>query len=344
MKKYLILLAMAAFSLVSKAQTDKEPYLTKSLGSESLSSAKVKTTGGSITVMGGNASEAKLEMYVTTNNGMNTLSKDEIKKRLDENYTIDISVNNNQLVATAKPKNSFSMNWKRSLNISFKLWVPVNVTTDLGTSGGSIQLSNLNGSHTFETSGGSISVDNVKGKMKGRGSGGSIHIAHSSNDIDLATSGGSIHAKNCMGKIKLKTSGGSLQLENLDGNIEAETSGGSIDADNIKGELITSTSGGSIELDNLACTLEAETSGGSIDAEINELGKYVKLRNSGGGITLQLPANKGLDLDLNADKIHVDLKNFSGSKDENSVEGKLNGGGILIDVEASSGKINLTFK
>jgi hypothetical protein len=37
--------------------------------------------------------------------------------------------------------------------------------------------------------------------------------------------------------------------------------------------------------------------------KIKELGKYVKISNSGGGIDLQLPKNKGVDLDLSGAEI-----------------------------------------
>jgi len=343
MKTYFFLLATICCGLALKAQTDKQPYLTKSLSGQNISGAKLTASGGSINVTGVNGPEARLEVFVTPNNNEN-LSKEEIQKRLDEYYTMDISVSNNQLIATVKQKHAIENNWKKAVNVSFKAYLPESVTTDLETSGGSIALSNLNGTHNFRTSGGSISVDHVKGKMKGRGSGGSIHIVNSSNDIDLVTSGGSIHAKDCIGDIRLRTSGGSLELDGLDGKIDAETSGGSIHADDIKGELITSTSGGSIKLSDLSCSVEAETSGGGIDAEIIATTKSVKLRNSGGNIDLQLPANKGYDLDLSADKINVDLKNFSGSADDNSIEGKINGGGTLVDVRASSGRISVSFK
>jgi hypothetical protein len=313
------------------------------LSGESITGAKIDASGGSIDVTGVNGSEARLEVFVKPNNKEN-LSKEEIQKRLDEYYTLNISVSNHQLIASVKPKHSMNDDWKKSVNVSFKAYLPVNVTTTLETSGGSISLSNLDGTNSFTTSGGSIAVDNVKGKMKGRGSGGSIHIANSSNDIDLVTSGGSIQAKECTGNIRLQTSGGSLHLDGLDGTIEAETSGGSIDADNIKGDLVTNTSGGSIRLRGLACSVDAETSGGGIDAEIKETTKAVKLRNSGGNINLQLPANKGFDLDLDADKINVQLTNFSGSADEDSIKGKLNGGGTLVDVRANSGKISVSFR
>ncbi len=343
MRTYLLFAAIFCCCITLKAQTEKQPYLTKSLSGESITSAKIYASGGSIEVTGVIGTEARLEVFVTPNNN-GSLSKEEIQKRLDEFYTLSISVANNQLIASVKPKHSVNMDWKKSVNISFKAYLPVNVTTDLETSGGSIALSNLSGTHNFRTSGGSIAVYNVKGKMTGRGSGGSIHIENSSDNIDLVTSGGSIQAKECRGNIRLKTSGGSLELDGLDGTIEAETSGGSIDAYDIKGDLVTSTSGGSIRLKDLTCSIDAETSGGGIDAEIKETTKTVKLRNSGGNVSLQLPANKGFDLSLNADKIDVQLKNFSGSADENSIEGKLNGGGTLVDVRANSGKISVSFK
>ncbi len=342
MKKYLLFLAIICCGAAVKAQSDKQPYLVKSLSGESVNSAKINGSGGSITVKGVNASEARLEVFVTANNNEN-LSKDELKQRLDEYYTLDISVSNNQLIASVKQKHMLNMNWKKSVNVSFKAYLPVNITTELETSGGSIALSNLNGEQNFKTSGGSISVDNVKGKMKGRGSGGSIHVSNSSNDIDLVTSGGSIDAKNCTGNLRLKTSGGSLTLNDLDGTIDAETSGGSINADGIKGELVTSTSGGSIKLSNLYCSIDAETSGGGIDASIKDATKYVKLKNSGGNISLELPSNKGFNLDLAANKINMEMKNFSGSVEEKSIEGKLNGGGTMVNVRSTGGKINVSF-
>lgn len=342
MKTYLLFFVMICCSIAIKAQTDKQPYLVKSLSGESVNSAKINGSGGSITVTGVNASEARLEVYVTANNNEN-LSKDELKQRLDEYYTLDISVNNNRLIASVKQKHMLNTNWKKSVNVSFKAYLPVNVTTDLETSGGSITLSNLNGDQTFKTSGGSISVDNVKGKMKGRGSGGGIRINNSSNDIDLVTSGGSISAKQCKGNIRLETSGGSVELIDLDGTIDAETSGGSINGDDIKGELVTGTSGGSIKLDNLYCSVEAKTSGGGIEVALKDATKHVKLKNSGGNINLELPSNKGFDLDLAANKINMEMKNFSGSVEEKSIEGKLNGGGTTVEARSTGGKINVSF-
>ena len=345
MKKYLFFLLLIAQTAILNAQSksDKEPFLTKSLTSESIKNVDVVTSGGSISVTGV-SSGARIEVYVSPNNNKNNLSKEEIQKRLDELYNLNIAVANNKLTASAKNKEKIT-DWKKALNISFKVFVSQSVSTDLTTSGGSISLDNLSGNQDFSTSGGSLHVDAVTGKINGRTSGGSIHVENSKNEIDLTTSGGSIHAKNCEGKIRLNTSGGSLMLSGLKGEIKATTSGGSVSGSGVQGEMEANTSGGNIQFTDLSCSLETSTSGGNIDVSFKELGKYVKISNSGGNIDLQLPRNKGLDLKLAGNKIKTDkLENFNGKIDDDEVEGKLNGGGVPVTVKAGSGRISLALK
>ena len=346
MKKYLLFFLLAAIQLTVMAQfkSDKEPYMTKSLANETVKNVETQTSGGSISVSGVTASEARIEVYVSSNNGKDDLSKAEIQQRLNELYDLNIAVANGKLTAVAKPKERIR-DWKKALSISFKVFVQKNVSTDLTTSGGSISLTNLSGNQDFSTSGGSLNVDNVSGKVDGRTSGGSINLENSKDDIELTTSGGSINAKNCDGKLRLSTSGGSLDLKDLKGDIRATTSGGSVVGRNVEGELIAHTSGGSIHLSDLSCSLETSTSGGNIDVSIKQLGKYIKISNSAGNIDLELPKGKGVDLDLSADKIKTDhLDNFNGKVDDDEVNGKLNGGGVLVRVNAGSGRIYLGLK
>ncbi len=338
------MIAGISISVNAQSETSKEPYLTKSFTDASINNVEVKTSGGSISVEGVNASEARVEVFVNPNNSSDNISKEDIKRRLEENYDLNVSLSNNTITAIAKPKER-NMNWKRSLSISFKVFSPKNITSDLETSGGSISLKNLSGSQDFATSGGSLHVDNLSGKVKGRTSGGSIHVANSKDDINLSTSGGSIHAENCNGDLRLSTSGGSINLTGLKGNIEANTSGGSINGNDIEGELSTSTSGGSIRLNDLTCSLETSTSAGSIDVSVKELGKYIKISNSGGNIALTIPRNKGVNLRLSGNKVSAPaMTNFNGSMDNNEVEGKLNGGGIPVTVRAGGGKVSLLMR
>ena len=344
-KNALLLLIIFLYQSVTAQDKNDVPFLTKSFADESIKSIESQTSGGSITVQAISEAVARVEVFIwpANRNRNSNVSKEEIQRRLVADYDLMVAVINNKLSTIAKPKRR-NMDWKDALSISFKIYVPANISTDLATSGGSIHLIGLRGTQRFATSGGSLHVENVNGDIKGQTSGGSIHVDDSNQDIDLSTSGGSIHANNCTGKIRLTTSGGSVHLDNLDGNINAATSGGSVKGQMVKGELSAHTSGGNIDLQKLSCSLETSTSGGNIDVQISELGKYVKISNSGGSIDVELP-NKGMDLKVSGSKIKTpNLNNFTGSVEEDEIDGKLNGGGIPVTIRAGSGRVILTLK
>lgn len=345
MKSLFTLLIIVCQTAVCLAQdNDKTPYLTKSLAGDAISSVVVSTSAGGINVSGQSGEQPRVEVYIRGNNNRE-LSREEIKKRLDEDYDLDIAVSGHELRATVKTKHNFR-NWNNGISISFKIYVPQQVNTDLKTSGGGIHLDNLKGNEDFTTSGGGLDLDHLAGNIRGRTSGGGINVSNSSESIDLVTSGGGITANNCSGDIRLNTSGGGLRLQNLKGKINAHTSGGGVEGRNIEGELITGTSGGGIDLADMNCTLDANTSAGSLHAQMKKVGRYLKLSASSGNIDLELPLKQGLDLNIRGDRVNQHpwkLSDFSGEWEKDYIKGTVNGGGIPVDANASSGNINVKF-
>ncbi|WP_159478804.1 hypothetical protein [Dyadobacter sp. 3J3] len=342
-KNNLLLAAFVLFiTLTANAQnSDEKPYVSKNFTSASLTNLKVETSGGSITVAGDQASGVKVEMYVRPNNwnGKANLSKEEIEDRL-EDFDIFIGVEAGQLKATAIRKNKNGWD-KNSVSISFKVNTPRNMATNLRTSGGSIRISSLTGEQNFRTSGGSLRVSDLDGAINGQTSGGSIEVENCKKEITLSTSGGSIKASELIGKINLHTSGGSITLNSLDGDIIAQTSGGSIKGDGIKGNLDAGTSGGSVRLAGVSGGVKAHTSGGSMEVEITQLGKLVDLSTSAGSLRVNMPMDKGMDLNLRGNKVTVSLKNFDGQVEKDRVLGKMNGGGIPVNLSANGGSVSI---
>ncbi|MCL1934356.1 MAG: DUF4097 domain-containing protein [Candidatus Azobacteroides sp.] len=343
MKKLFVLFACillcATFFTVHADEEEKSPFLTRTFPTSSIKEVESATAGGSLTLTGNTGSEAIIEMYISRDNW----STEKIKQVLDENYTVDIRVENGKLYAVAKQKRN-AMNWNsQGLSISFNISVPKQVNSNLQTSGGSIRISNVSGLQNLQTSGGSLTVENVSGNTAGMTSGGSITVTESKDNINLQTSGGSITAKDCSGKIDLKTSGGSISLSNLSGNINAATSGGSVMASDIKGTLKTGTSGGSVRLDGISGNLDAYTSGGGMDVRITSVSDYVKLSNSG-SLSLSLPAGKGYNLSVRANKIETSgLKDFRGNMENSNIEGTVGNGGPEINVRSSQ-RVRLSFE
>ena len=346
MKKYFFLLLIATGSLVVKAQnkTDKQPYLVKSFAGESINKVMAETSGGNISVTGVDPKESRVEVFVSQNNSKkNSLSDDEIASKVNQDYDLDVSVKNNELTVTAKPKHKIT-DWKKALNFSFKIYVPESAGTHLTTSGGNISLSNLSGEKEFSTSGGNLNLDGLGGKTKGSTSGGNINLSNSKDEIDVTTSGGNINAAKSSGNITITTSGGSINMEDLNGKINAATSGGNVSGDAIAGDLKASTSGGNVSLHKLTCALKAGTSGGNIDVSIETLSDHVSITNSAGKVNLEIPKNTGMNLRFTGMKISTpDLENFSGTATNEELKGTVNGGGIPVTVDAGSGKINVVF-
>src|SRR5437763_1515374 len=183
MKKYFsfVLLTALQFSGMAQVKSEKEPFMTKSLSSESIKDVQVQTSGGSISVSGVAPSEARVEVYVSPNNEKNDLSKAEIQQRLNQLYDLNISVASNKLTTT----------------------------------GGSLDLKDLKGDIRASTSGGSVVGRNVEGELIAHTSGGSIHLSDLSCSLETSTSGGNIDVSiKQLGKyVKISNSAGNIDLE-----------------------------------------------------------------------------------------------------------------------------------
>ena len=300
---YLFLFAIL-FSATAFANDD--PYLTKTFTLSGPGNLEVETSGGSIDVVGTTGNQVTVEMYVKPNGGWSLFGSDDddIEEAL-EDYKIDIRQDGSKVIATAERQGS---NWGNSkVSISFKVMVPNAMSCNLSTSGGSIRAAEVEGTHNIHTSGGSLNFDRLSGTTEAR------------------------------------TSGGSIKVNDYQGKLDAYTSGGSIRVDGSEGEALFKTSGGSINLENIRGSLEARTSGGSIRADVEELGEFLTLRTSGGGITATIPGGQGLDLDLSGNRVNTKLVNFTGESDKDSINGSVNGGGVPVNLHTSGGSVTLEY-
>lgn len=295
----LLAFPVAAFASIEVA----DPYLTKEFTLNGTGTLNVETSGSSVAVTGTSGNKAIVDMYVKLN-GQEISSEDPEVERELENYSLDISQSGNTVSILVKRKNNSG---RSKLNLSFKVQVPTEMSSKFQSSGGSISIDGINGTH------------------------------------NVATSGGSIQVINSSGQVKTSSSGGSFRVENFKGNIDVQTSGGSIKVSKLVGDLIVGSSGGSVTLEDIRGGINASTSGGSIRAQLSDLEKGLTLKSSGGSITAVVPAGQGLDLDLSGGRVNSSLSNFSGEMKKDRILGKINGGGIPVTMQSSGGSINLEF-
>jgi putative adhesin len=241
-------------------------------------------------------------------------------------HKIDFRQSGNDVVITSDFDNHWDR-WFSNYDVQWNIRVPAQYNVDVKTSGGSIDLADIGGTVDAKTSGGSIRTGRVSGPAKLSTSGGSITVIGANGELIAHTSGGGIEIGDTAGRVEARTSGGSIKLAHVGGEVLARTSGGGIRIEGAKGRVDASTSGGSI-----TATLSSQPAGDS------------RLSTSGGGVTVNLASGIGVELDAKASGggVHSDVPiTVQGTQDDDSLQGRINGGGPKLVLRSSGGGIRV---
>ena len=318
----------------------------------------ISTNDGDIDVYPSDKNEIEVFYIVERNNEVLRISR----KELEEEFVIDISSGKDYLNISVKNRYQYRMgDWRNRLNVSFEIYTPIKTSCDLQSSDGDIKLKSLTAKQRLQTSDGDIDVSKVTGDDYDRTSDGDIFVNQIVGNVESITSDGDIELRNIDGNVDGRTSDGDVELEDVKGLVDLVTSDGDINAEAVEGdmkltssdgdlrigqsngEMILNTSDGDISFRNLSGSLKARTSDGEIKGNIVRLVSSLELRTSDGDIMVTVPDAVGLDLVLRGETIRTVLDNFSGTSKDHLVEGRVNGGGKLVDLHASGGTVSLSY-
>ena len=236
------------------------------------------------------------------------------------------------------------------------------LTAKLETQGGHIVMKDVAGDVDAYTAGGHIQAGNIAGSARLRTGGGHIRAEQIKGTAQLETDGGNITVGEAGSLVGVRTGGGQIDFGEVHGSVHAQTAGGGIRVMYVSGPMEVETSGGSICLTRVVNTIRAETGGGTITAWITpdsrDLNRAVRLPGpsqlgSGtGDIVVFLPRNIAATIDATVEnggpsRIEADpsLSLNVQSHPEGPVHawGILNGGGALLKLRTTSGKIRLQY-
>jgi DUF4097 and DUF4098 domain-containing protein YvlB len=199
------------------------------------------------------------------------------KDRL-ERYKVDFSQDGNTVRIEAREGKRHFRIWDNgSLSVRYEIKVPKKFNLDLQTAGGDIVVRTVEGTISGTTSGGNLDVSDVNGRIRMETSGGDISINSVQGDLSFNTSGGNVDGDDILGELGVITSGGNIVFRNVDAKLRAETSGGNIDVavKSNKG-IHLETSGGNVKVrvpQSIAADVDASASGGDCDCSLAFSGK-----------------------------------------------------------------------
>jgi TonB family protein len=205
-------------------------------------------------------------------------------------------------------------------------------------------------------------VGNIAGSAKLRTGGGHIRAGHIKGTAQLETDGGNITVGEAGAFVAVRTGGGQIDFGEVHGSVHAQTGGGGIRVIYVAGPMEVETSGGSICLTRITNTVRAETGDGSITAWINpesadqlhqvRLPGPSQLATGTGDIVVFLPRNIAATIDATVEnggiqRIEADpslaLSLKMRADGQAHALGALNGGGALLKLRTTTGKIRLQY-
>jgi DUF4097 and DUF4098 domain-containing protein YvlB len=298
----LLLFAVLFMTEATLAQTQGTPYESKEFNVRPGAVVKVKTISGNIVVRGTDGNTVRVELFVKK--GLGFFQRGQ---QLDD-ANILIYQRDNEIVADIQPRRSDAWT-SSSTQYHFVISVPNRTSCQLSATGGKIELSNVDGSHSLKTAGGDILIEGTSGE------------------------------------IKAYTTGGNIRGEDVRGLFFAQSVGGNIDLNSISGETRFRVSGGNLSLHRMNGTVIGETMGGGIVGDILSIMHGIDLTATGGNIDLSIPGLAGMTMNIRGNRVEVNrLRNFEGEIKSNSISGTLNGGGLPIKLRSAGGVVDLNVK
>jgi len=176
---------------------------------------------------------------------------------------------------------------------------------------------------------GSLRVNGIDGAATLRTTNGAVRVSAVNGTVSVASTNGEVECVDMSGPVTARTTNGRIRMNDIEGPMDASTTNGTISAEMTKStdsrKMRFSTTNGTIELrlpSNLKNDVRASTTNGSIAVKMPSGSAFhVTARTSGSSI------------DSDFDVV--------GDITKKRVEGKVGGGGALLDLSTSNGSISL---
>jgi len=210
--------------------------------------------------------------------------------------------------------------------VRVRAWIPREFSVDIRSNSGPVRIQDIGGRVRIRTRDAGVEVRGVSGPVKLRVVNGSVEIEEVTGDLQVSSSDGPIQIAWITGDVEARTTVGPIEMHHVDGEVTAKTLDGSIELAQVRGPIIARTERGSVR---------AGFSGkpaGSLETER-------------GSIDVVIPTDSAADLDARATRGDVVLDaaiDLNGEEADGFVVGKINGGGELLLLRTSRGRIHLS--
>lgn len=307
---------MAAFAAVPARASD-DGHFDRTLSVSGAVDLDVQTGSGNITIHTGDSSKVEVHAKIHASRWHDSDVEARIKA-IEDNPPIEQNGN------TIRIGNLIDHEKQRNISISYELTVPAQ--TKLHASSGS----------------GDVSAEGVAGPAEATSGSGTISLTSIGGGVDAHTGSGDVNLKDIHGGARAKSGSGTIHAMGIGGAFTASTGSGDIRLEeSAPGDVDLETGSGSVEVRGVKGGVHATSGSGNVSAEGDPTGDW-KLRTGSGDVTVKFPQQAKFDVAAHTSSGSIDSQHemtVQGKISQRELHGKVNGGGVLVDLSTGSGSI-----
>lgn len=279
----------------------------------------VRTGSGSIQVRTGPEGTVRIVGRVRAN-GWATLDAQEQVRRVESDPPVSQSGNSIRVGGTKDP-------WfLRNVSISYQVTVPVDSRLRTRSGSGDQWLDGVRGPVDAAAGSGHIRIGRTDHE---------VHVSAGSGDIEVERAGGSLVARAGSGSIRASAVAGAVSARTGSGRVEImQTAPGSVDVTTGSGDIFVSGARGPMRI---------RAASGDVIVEGRPTTTWV-LGAASGDVTVRVPESEGFDVDARTASGDIQADHAlaaASSISRNRLQGRVRGGGPLLEVTTASGSIHI---
>lgn len=187
-------------------------------------------------------------------------------------------------------------------------------------------------------------VQGIAGPVDAVSGSGSLKVHDIGNEVHATTGSGEIEIENAQGKARVSSGSGSIRATGIAGALSVSTGSGSVKLEQTAaGDVEVNTGSGEVEMNHVKGAVRVSTGSGSIHADGEPAGPW-RLHTGSGDVTVKLPDTASFELAAHTSSGSIESKRevaVSGSVNPHELRGKVGNGGVLVDLNTSSGSIRI---
>lgn len=194
----------------------------------------------------------------------------------------------------------------------------------------------------IEQSGNTVRVGHVSGDML-RGIQMRLEIlTPPDTKLRARADSGGINVEGINGMVDCATDSGGINASDLGSEIHASADSGGIRIRNVKGRVYARADSGGIEVTEVGGPVDAQADSGGIRIEQTQAAP-IRARADSGGATVRLASTGGYDIRADSGSGHLTVPEMvvNGTISKHRAQGKVRGGGALVDIQVDSGNVHI---